>query len=243
MIYTKLAQIQSAVKGLTKNQQGFNYQYVDGNKCLGSIRPMMVELGVLLSPEVTDIENKPITYQKWNNQSKCLVPVTEVLTTLKMRMNWIDTEDGSTFSQEWSATGMNGFDKGFGSALTYGERYYLLKFFHIPTDKDDVDYLATTRDAEIEKAQLAAPSTQQQIVQTLQSRINQMQQPAAPQQGAFKPWPSKATYDAMVKAAAERKVKNGMPIFDYFRVTYGPTPEQQQTFLDAVDYYRVNNNL
>ena len=34
---------------------------------------------------------------------------------------------------------MNNWDKGLGSALTYGERYFLLKFFHIATDKDDVD--------------------------------------------------------------------------------------------------------
>ena len=241
MIYAKLAQIQSAVKGLTKNQQGYNYNYVDGNKCLGSIRPQMVALGVLLAPEVIEIKNEPITYNKWDNKAKQIVPVTEILTTLKMRMTWIDTEDNSTFSQEWSANGMNGFDKGFGSALTYGERYYLLKFFHIPTDKDDVDYLAATRDAEIEQAQLAAPTTQQQIVQTLQSRINEMQQPAP--QGEFKPWPNQQIYNAMVQAAAERKLKNGMQIPDYFRVTYGPTPEQQQIFLDAVDYYRVNNNL
>ena len=34
---------------------------------------------------------------------------------------------------------MNAWDKGLGSALTYGERYFLLKFFHIQTDYDDVD--------------------------------------------------------------------------------------------------------
>ena len=104
-----------------------------------------------------------------------------------------------------------------------------------------MDFISTTRDAEIEQAQLAAPATQQQIVETLQSRINEMQQPVP--QGDFKPWPNQQSYNAMVQAAAERKLKNGMQIFDYFRVTYGPTPEQQQTFLDAVDYYRVNNNL
>ena len=35
--------------------------------------------------------------------------------------------------------GMNGFEKGLGSALTYAERYFLLKYFHIATDEDDID--------------------------------------------------------------------------------------------------------
>ncbi|MNP04955.1 ERF superfamily protein [compost metagenome] len=30
-------------------------------------------------------------------------------------------------------------EKGVGKALTYGEKYFILKFFNIPTDKDDPD--------------------------------------------------------------------------------------------------------
>lgn len=240
MIYEKLAQIQSAVRGLTKNKKGFNYEYVDGNKCLEAVRPLMVEKNVLLCPEVTDIRNEPMTYQKWDKNAKQLIPVTEVLTTLKMRMNWIDTEDGSTFSQEWSATGMNGFDKGFGSAITYGERYYFLKFFHIPTDRDDVDALGATRDAQLEEAQRMA--AQQATVRQLQGEIERMEQAPAPKK--YKKWPTEEEYMKMVAASAAKKVsRKGKPIYDYFCDTYNPTAEQRQQFLDAVDYYRVNNNL
>jgi hypothetical protein len=34
---------------------------------------------------------------------------------------------------------MNEFDKSAGSAITYSQRYFLLKFFLIATDEDDVD--------------------------------------------------------------------------------------------------------
>lgn len=148
-LYNKLAQIQSAVKGLNKDTKAYSYKYVDGNKCLGSIRPMMCELGLLLMPEVKEMCTKEVTYKVWNDQARGLVDKTEILVTIKMDMTWVDTESGETLKQEWAGTGMNAFDKGFGSALTYGERYYLLKFFHIPTDKDDVDYLATTRDEQL----------------------------------------------------------------------------------------------
>ena len=153
MIYQKLAKIQAAVKGLTKDTKAYSYKYVDGNKCLASIRPLMVEYGLLLMPEVREISTKEVTYKVWNDKAKSLVDKTEVLVTIKMQMTWVDSEDGEMLRQEWAGTGMNDFDKGFGSALTYGERYYLLKFFHIPTDKDDVDFLATTRDAALEQAQ------------------------------------------------------------------------------------------
>src|SRR5690606_6435660 len=39
----------------------------------------------------------------------------------------------------FGANGQNDWEKGLGSALTYGERYFLLKFFHIATDEDDID--------------------------------------------------------------------------------------------------------
>ena len=46
----------------------------------------------------------------------------------------------------WAANGQNDWDKGAGSAYTYGERYFLLKFFHIATDEDDVDNPARKKD-------------------------------------------------------------------------------------------------
>jgi hypothetical protein len=39
----------------------------------------------------------------------------------------------------FAANGQNDFEKGLGSALTYAERYFLLKYFHISTDEDDID--------------------------------------------------------------------------------------------------------
>ena len=152
MIYKKLAQIQAEIRGLTKDKGAFNYDYLSGDKLLSEIRPRMVNLGLLLMPEVLDVKTDPITYDSWNKQAKFVEQKTEVLATVKMRMTWVDTDDGETLAQEWAGTGLNAFDKGYGSALTYGERYYLLKLFHIPTDKDDVDALAKERDEAIVNA-------------------------------------------------------------------------------------------
>jgi len=56
-----------------------------------------------------------------------------------MKFTWIDTETGDFDENLFGANGQNDWDKGVGSALTYGERYFLLKFFHIATDEDDID--------------------------------------------------------------------------------------------------------
>ena len=63
---------------------------------------------------------------------------------LKLKFTWIDADSGETLVCHWASSGQNNWDKGLGSALTYGERYFLLKFFHVATDKDDVDAPRTT---------------------------------------------------------------------------------------------------
>jgi len=56
-----------------------------------------------------------------------------------MRFTWVDCETGDKDENLFGANGQNDWDKGVGSALTYGERYFLLKYFHIATDEDDID--------------------------------------------------------------------------------------------------------
>ena len=155
MIATKLLQIQKEIKGLEKTSQAYNYKYVSGDKVLHEIRPRMDALGLLLIPSVDGIDNQPVTYLT-TAKTGAVTQTTEVLTTLRMTMTWVDTEDGDTLAVKWAANGCNKFDKGFGSALTYGERYFLLKTFHIATDSDDVDYVSIERDKAIEEGLSAA---------------------------------------------------------------------------------------
>lgn len=133
-IYQKLLRIQQHVESFVKNKKGFNYSYVDGNTVLNEIRPLMNSAGLLLKQEVLSLTNERYDYTTSKGAAK-----TEVLSTLTMRFTWVDSATGEKDENLFSANGMNDFDKGVGSALTYGERYFLLKYFHIPTDADDVD--------------------------------------------------------------------------------------------------------
>jgi len=141
-IYTKLLKIQKAIKGLSKDKKSHNYDYVTGNKLLSFIKPLMDEQGLILKQEITSIENERQDYKvwdKWAKPSPDWKPKSEILSKVMMRFTWIDCETGETDVNIFGANGQNDWEKGLGSALTYGERYFLLKYFHIATDEDDID--------------------------------------------------------------------------------------------------------
>lgn len=138
-VYRKILELQRTVRALLPNANGGgdrnSYKYVSGAKLLGYLRPKMDNLGILLKQEIVEESHERIDYATAYGHKS------EMFTSLKMRFTWIDVETGERDENEFIAFGQNGWDKGLGSALTYGERYFLLKFFHIATDEDDVDAL------------------------------------------------------------------------------------------------------
>lgn len=132
-IYEKLLKIQQKINGLGKDKSTYNYKYVTGDKLLGEVKPMMNELGLLLKQEIISIENTRQDYETKNGSKS------EILSKVMMKFTWIDSETGEKDENLFGANGQNDWEKGLGSALTYGERYFLLKYFHIATDEDDID--------------------------------------------------------------------------------------------------------
>ncbi len=136
----KLLSIQEHIDRFHKNKETNTYKYVDGQSVLNEIRPKMNELNLILKQEILSIENTRQDYVTARGNTKY-----EVLSKVMMKFTWIDTESGEREECLFGANGMNDWDKGVGSALTYGERYFLLKFFHVPTDADDNDALTDKR--------------------------------------------------------------------------------------------------
>ena len=133
-LYQKLHKIQCQVIGLGKDSQGNNFKYVSGTKVLDAIKPIMNELGLLLKMEVISIDNQRNDYATKSNPNK-----SEILSKVMMKFTWIDVATGEKDENLFGANGQNDWDKGVGSAMTYAERYFLLKYFHIATDEDDID--------------------------------------------------------------------------------------------------------
>ena len=227
-------QVQAATRSLAANTEGqtgaARYNYVSGAKLLGVIRPLMDKLGLILTQEVVDIKNEPITYMTRNGEK------TEMFTTVHIRFTWVDTDDGSQVVNDFFANGMNAWDKGLGSALTYAERYYLMKTFHIATDEDDVDALVK------EEAINSQPSQAVQARRTAAKRPAAKAEPA-PAEQPYTPMADK-DYWKIVKAYAEgKKTKTGG---DYRQTWIDMThakPEQIAEFDNHVDDYKASNGI
>ena len=136
-IYSKLLKVQEQVKGLGKDkktgQGNYGYEYVTGSKLLEHIKPILNQEKLILKQEITSVEKERIDYKTKNGEKS------EMLFSVWQKFTWIDTETGEKDENSFFASGMNDWEKGLGSALTYAERYFLLKYFHISTDEDDID--------------------------------------------------------------------------------------------------------
>ena len=137
-IYQKLHKIQSQILGLGKDKSSNSYKYVTGSKVLEYIKPLMNEHGLILKQEVLSIDNERQDYKVGINTPNEKTK-SEILTKCMMRFTWVDVETGEKDENLFGANGQNDWEKGLGSALTYAERYFLLKYFHIATDEDDID--------------------------------------------------------------------------------------------------------
>ena len=227
-------QVQAATRSLAANTEGqtgaARYNYVSGAKLLGVIRPLMDKLGLILTQEVVDIKNEPITYMTRNGEK------TEMFTTVHIRFTWVDTDDGSQVVNDFFANGMNAWDKGLGSALTYAERYYLMKTFHIATDEDDVDALVK------EEAINSQPS------QAVQARRVAAKRPApkaevAPAEQPYTPMADK-DYWKIVKAYAQgKKTKTGGDYRQTWIEMTHAKPEHIAEFDNHVDDYKAANGI
>ncbi|MCJ8184782.1 ERF family protein [Lactiplantibacillus pentosus] len=131
-IYTKLQHIHEKVRYIQKSSQSSQYTYASSSDVIGQIHTLMDEEKLILKPEIVGH-----TLQSSANKRGAAVYFTE----LELSMTWINTENPEErISSQWYAQGIDtAGEKGVGKALTYGEKYFLLKFFNIATDDADPD--------------------------------------------------------------------------------------------------------
>ncbi len=136
----KLVEIRKSVEYLQKTETGNQgAKYVDPAIILKKIRTGMDEYGVLLYPEISEpiIDMIPQPTAK-NPENK------GYLSKNIMSYVWSDADTGDEIKVPWFSTGKHMQDPAmaFGGGLTYSERYFLLKFFQIPTSKDDPEFFS-----------------------------------------------------------------------------------------------------
>lgn len=130
----KLLEIQKSAAYVQKNASGFQYKYASGTDVIAPIRQKMDSLGLLLVPSFNSA-----THERGEMVADGGKVKIQFFTAANLNFRWLDTESGEFLDVPWYAQGVDPAEKGVGKLLTYAERYFLLKFFHIATDSDDPD--------------------------------------------------------------------------------------------------------
>jgi hypothetical protein len=130
-LYQKLIEVRKACPYLKKDNTGYQFFYVSSSQTLGSLREAMDANGLLLIPRVISTEVRDHTTRKGDH---------EYFSIFNMTFTWVNADcPEETIECPWTGHGLDDGEKGVGKALTYAEKYFLLKFFNIATDKDDPD--------------------------------------------------------------------------------------------------------
>lgn len=140
-IYQKIADVKANIEGFTKDTKGYNYSYVSGSQVLHRIRNKMIEHNLLLVPKTSDENYKQIEVTRFNKKASREVTTSEFVVEMKLTYLWInaDKPEEQLEVSFYSVGQQDDVSKAHGTALTYAERYFLMKFFNIPTDEDDAD--------------------------------------------------------------------------------------------------------
>lgn len=135
-LFQRLVEVRKMAPYIKKDAKGFNYTYVKESTVLGLIAGAMNEHKVLLAQEMLELQSVTI-----------YVPATKTAPAreaqgikAKFQYTWINADDPEErfscfqFIQDPEADA-----QACGSLMTYGMRYFLLKFFNVPTDNLDPD--------------------------------------------------------------------------------------------------------
>lgn len=141
-LYEKLVEVRKEITFFKKDTKGYNYSYVSGSQVLAKVKNTMDTLGLILVPSVDHANSKYQIFEydtvdRYNKQKHNI----EYIITAPMTYTWINAEAPSERLEiPWSLYGQQeDISKSLGSALTYSERYFLMKFFNVPTDDLDPD--------------------------------------------------------------------------------------------------------
>lgn len=132
-IHEKLLAIQTKVDSIVRDGKNTSdkYDFASDENVLDRFRPLMDEHKLLLIPRVIGARL---------NEGTTKSGTVRYLTELTLEMVWYDAESKEQLAVPWYSQGVDlAGEKGVGKALTYAEKYFLLKFFHVATKKDDPD--------------------------------------------------------------------------------------------------------
>lgn len=138
IIYNLLLEVRKSVSYIQKRKkQGINHSVVTSSDVISQIRDVMNDLGLILEPHIVQ---KNVSHEEFGTSSKGNRMFTYIV-SFDMEMVWINANNrGDEVRIPWYAVAdATNSSYAFGQALTYAEKYFILKYFNIATDDEDPD--------------------------------------------------------------------------------------------------------
>ena len=166
-LFQKIADVKANIDGFTKDTKGYNYKYVSGSQILHKIRNKMIENNLLLVPKTSEENYQQVQVTRFNQKAKREVTTSEFVVEMKLTYVWINADNPEERLEVpfYSVGQQDDVSKAHGTGLTYAERYFLMKFFNIPTDEDDADAK--------QKRETYAPKARPEHIKDLKEKVAQ----------------------------------------------------------------------
>lgn len=174
-LWQKLAKVRDIADVVAKNKSGYGYKYVSEDEILSKVKAGLSKYHVSIYPLLDqanfDIYDRTFTKKKYDKASQSWIDDPQMEWVVRGNLNYRIVNDDNPAEQEiipWILAGSQADDaQAFGSALTYANRYFFLKFFNIATPDADPDEWKR-------KKQEAADAEQDAAVQALVAQLDSL---------------------------------------------------------------------
>jgi len=174
-LWQKLAKVRDIADVVAKNKDGYGYRYVSEDEVLAKIKAGLSKYHVSIYPLIDQtkftIEQRTFMKKKYDKMSQLWIDDPQYEWVVRGNLNYnIVNDDNPEESRliPWVLVGSQADDsQAFGSALTYANRYFYMKFFGIATPDADPDEWKR-------KKEEAANAEQEVAVKALVQKLDEM---------------------------------------------------------------------
>ena len=160
-IHQRINEAKHSMEGFIKDSKGYQYNYVSGSQVLHKLNPELYKHGINITFKTSDAKYEAVNVVVKGKEK------TEYIVSLNVHYTITNTDriEEKIESTIFAIGQQDDPSKALGTALTYSERYFLMKFFGLPTDEDDADAK--------QKRETYAPKAKPEHIKSLKEKIAQ----------------------------------------------------------------------
>ncbi len=129
-----MAEVDYIKKGKLIKVGGGSYSVTGHDAVTALVHPLLVKHGINIVPTFNKMEAEMILVKKYDKVSEMH------RVRVDASFDWINIDDPKDYiTQNWSGYGCDSSDKGPGMAISYIQRYVVLKTLHIETGEKDIE--------------------------------------------------------------------------------------------------------